>query len=76
MRTIDEYLRLPWTVIVRYHDEDGGYWSASVAELPGCLYATADRSTLLTELDVVLRMTLESMIEEGEVIPEPSATVV
>jgi predicted RNase H-like HicB family nuclease len=57
---------------VRYHAEQGGYWSAEVAGLPGCLYATKDRSQLLPELDVVLRMTLESMIENREPIPEPS----
>ncbi len=76
MRSVDEYMRLPWTIIVRYHPEQGGYWSARIAELPGLLYATEDRNELLTELDEVLRMTLESMIEEGEPIPEPSASPV
>lgn len=74
MKTVDEYLRLPWTIVVRFHDEDGGYWSAKVAELPGCLYASRDRGELLSELDVALRMTLESMIEHGDPIPEPAAT--
>lgn len=73
MKTVDEYLRLPWTVVVRYHDEDGGYWSARVSELPGCFCAMRDRAELLTELDVVLRMTIESMLEEGEPITEPAA---
>ena len=76
MRTVDEYMRLPWTIVVRFHPEQGGYWSARVAELPGCLYATEDRSELLTELDVALRLTLESMIEEGDPLPEPAATPV
>lgn len=72
MKAISEYVQLPWTIVVRYHAEQGGYWSAEVAELPGCLYATKDRSQLLPELDVVLRMTLESMLENREPIPEPS----
>jgi len=76
MKSVDEYMRLPWTIVVRYHDEQGGYWSAKVAELPGCLYCTSDRSALLSELDVALRMVLESMIEDGDPIPEPSATPV
>lgn len=76
MKTVDEYMRLPWTIVVRYHAEQGGYWSAKVAELPGCLYATADRSELLTELDVALRLMLESMIAHGDPIPEPSAAPV
>jgi predicted RNase H-like HicB family nuclease len=71
MKTLDEYKRLPWTIVVRHHDEDGGYWSARVAELPGCLFATADRSELLTELDVVLELTLECMLKEGDPVPEP-----
>lgn len=76
MRTLDDYMRLPWTILVRHHDEQGGYWSAKVAELPGCLYCTSDRSELLFELDVALEMTLESMIAHGDPIPEPSATAV
>jgi antitoxin HicB len=76
VRTVDEYMRLPWTIVVRFHAEQGGYWSAEVAELPGCLYATSDRSELLSELDVALQMTLESMIEHGDPIPEPSVTSV
>lgn len=28
----NEYKRLPWTIVVRHHDEDGGYWSARVTE--------------------------------------------
>jgi hypothetical protein len=35
MSTLQEYLRLPWTIVVRFHDEEGGYWSAQVVELPG-----------------------------------------
>ena len=76
MKTVDEYMRLPWTIVVRYHNEQGGYWSAKVAELPGCLYCTEDRSELLSELDVALRMVLESMIEHADPIPEPTATPV
>lgn len=76
MRTVEEYMRLPWTIVVRHHAEQGGYWSAKVTELPGCLYATEDRNELLSELDIALRMTLESMIEHGDPIPEPSATPV
>lgn len=73
MKTVDEYMRMPWTIMVRYHAEQGGYWAATVVELPGCLCATEDRSELLTELDVALRMTLEVMLEHGDPIPEPSA---
>jgi predicted RNase H-like HicB family nuclease len=69
-------MRLPWTIVVRYHPEQGGYWSASVAELPGCLYATENRDELLSELDVALRLMLESMIEHGDPIPEPTVTPV
>jgi len=76
VRTLDEYMHLPWTIVVRYHAEQGGYWSAEVAELPGCLYATRDRSELLSELDVAMRLMLESMIEHGDPIPEPSAASV
>lgn len=74
MKTLQEYLRLPWTIIVRFHDEDGGYWSAEVAELSGCMYATRDRDELLRELQEVLTLWLEDSLQRGEIIPEPSAT--
>ncbi len=73
MKTLEEYKKLPWTIVVRYHDEQGGYWSARIAELPGCMVAIEDRSALLSELDVVLEMCLESMIQHGDSIPEPAA---
>lgn len=73
MRTVDEYLKLPWTIVVRYHNEQGGYWSAELAEIPGCMYATRDREELLSELEVVMRMWFEDSIARGEPIPEPAA---
>lgn len=51
MESVEHYLRLPWTIVVRYHDEQGGYWSAHIAEIPGCMYATSDREELLRELE-------------------------
>lgn len=76
MRSLEEYRRLPWTIVVRFHDEQGGYWSARVAELPGCMVALADRSALLAELDLVVELTLETMLRDGEQIPEPAAAPV
>jgi len=74
MKTLDDYLRLPWTIVARYHEEDGGYWSAEVTELPGCMYATRNRDELLKELHEVLTMWIDDAIKRGEPIPEPSAT--
>ena len=76
MKTLEEYMQLPWTIVVRYHAEQGGYWSAEVAELPGCLYCSSDRSELLSELEVAMRLMLETMLEHDDPIPEPSPTPV
>ena len=76
MRTLEEYRRLPWTIVVRFHNEQGGYWSARVVELPGCMVALADRGALLTELDTVIELTLETMLRDREPIPEPAAATV
>lgn len=69
--TVDDYMRLPWTIVVRYHDREGGYWSAEVAELPGCRHATSNRADLLSQLEVVQRIMLDTMLQLGEPIPEP-----
>lgn len=71
MRSLEEYLSLPWTIVVRFHESDGGRWLAEVAELPGCVHATKNRAELLPQLEVVLRMTLDTMLALGEPIPEP-----
>lgn len=76
MRTVEEYLKLPWTIVVRFHDEDGGYWSARLAEIPNCMYATRDREELLRELEVVMHMWFEDCVRRGEPIPEPAAASV
>jgi predicted RNase H-like HicB family nuclease len=72
-RTVEEYLRLPWTIVVRYHDEQGGYWSARVAEIPSLMYATDKRDDLLSELEQVMIMCFEDSLARGEPIPEPAA---
>lgn len=73
MRTLEEYVRLPWTVVVRYHDDEVGYWSAEVVELPGCAHTTSNRAELLPQLEVILRMTIDTMLALGEPIPEPGS---
>lgn len=73
MKALEYYMRLPWTIVVRYHDEQGGYWSAEVAEIPGLMYATEQREELLRELEVVMEMWFEDCLAHGESIPEPAA---
>ena len=73
MRTVDDYLRLPWIIVVRYHDEQGGYWSAELAEIPGCMYASRNREELLRELEEAMRLWFEDAMARGEPIPEPAA---
>jgi predicted RNase H-like HicB family nuclease len=72
MRTVEDYVRQPWTIVVRHHDEEGGYWSARVAEIPGLLFCTGNRAELLPELDEVMRMWFEDALARGENIPEPA----
>jgi predicted RNase H-like HicB family nuclease len=56
----------------RYHPEQGGYWSARVAEIPGLLYATEKREELLSELEEAMRLWFEDSLAHGESIPEPA----
>jgi len=69
MKSISEYLALPYTYIVK-QESDGSFF-ISVKELPGCMSAGED----ITEAHKMIRDAMEAWIgyclEKGKTIPEP-----
>jgi antitoxin HicB len=72
-RTLEEYLRLPYTItIVHDRDDDGneGY-VASVEELPGCLSQGATIEEAAARIGDAMEGWLSIALEDGREIPEP-----
>ena len=72
VRTVDEYLALPYTIEV-IRDESDGYagWFARVVELPGCMTQADDFAELGEMIEDAMRAWLEVALEDGQSIPEP-----
>ena len=75
MRTIDEYLELPYRIaLVRDQDEDGNTgWVAEVEELPGCLAQGDTAEEAIEHVREAMSGWLSVAIEDGIEIPEPRA---
>lgn len=70
MRTIDEYMDLPYKMeIVEDHDE-GGY-VVSFPDLKGCITCAETIEKAIDNAKDAKRAWLEAMIEAGNEIPEP-----
>ncbi len=71
MKTLSEYLALPYHMeIIEDHDE-GGY-VASFPELPGCLSCGETVSDAIANAMDAKRAWLEAALEEGVSIREPN----
>ena len=71
-RTIDEYMKLPYTIKVTYDsDEENPGWGAQVAELPGCMTQADSFEELGEMVKDAMRGWLEVALEMGQAIPEP-----
>jgi len=69
MKSIDEYLQLPYTIEVL--PEEDGPWFARIKELPGCMTNAATPEEALVEIQILKREWLENALEDGFAIPEP-----
>jgi predicted RNase H-like HicB family nuclease len=72
MKTLNEYLALPYTVVLR-KDEDGDV-VGRVEELPGCIAHSATRAEALELLDEVQREWITDALERNHPVPEPIQT--
>ncbi len=70
-KTIDDYLRLPYTVRLRQY-EDGTFF-ADVAELPGCITEADTAEEALEMIRDAMAGWIEVALADGTPIPEPRA---
>ena len=71
MRDVNEYMNLPYTILVRKDDE--GDYVASVEELDGCTAHGASKQEAIENLEEVERAWIAECIESNLAIPEPRA---
>jgi antitoxin HicB len=73
MRTLDEYLELPYSIVVVHDvDEDGNSgWVAEVEELPGCISQGRTPQEAVERVREAMRDWIAVALEDGVPIPEP-----
>ena len=72
-RTLDEYLKLPYTLKIVYdNNEENPGWVAQVVELPGCLTQAETFEELGEMIKDAMRNWLQVALETGQAIPEPA----
>jgi predicted RNase H-like HicB family nuclease len=71
MKTLEEYLALPYTVEVT-KNEDGFF--ARVEELPGCMTWSARIDDVWPMVEDAMRAWIDDALEAGDAVPEPQAT--
>lgn len=70
MRTIDEYMKLPYKMEIIPDTEEGGY-AVSFPDLPGCLTVGDTIEEAIKNAEDAKRAWLEAAIEDGFSISEP-----
>ena len=71
MKTIDEYMRLPYRMEIVRDTEDNGY-VVQFPELPGCLTCGDTLESALRNAEDYKRAWLSAALEDGNEIPEPT----
>lgn len=72
MRTIDEYMKLPYRLELIPDPDEGGF-VASYPDLPGCLSSGETAEAAVSNASDAKRAWLEAAIEDGVIIQEPSS---
>lgn len=70
MKTLKEYLALPYTIEII---PDDGAWFARVKELPGCMTEVDTWEEVLPAIEEAKHLWIELALERGRPIPEPQA---
>jgi len=74
-KTLDYYLKLPYTIVLKPGQEEGDGWLAEIPELPGCFTAGDTKEEALHLLEEAKRLWLESNLAHGDPIPEPQTAL-
>ncbi|MBT9776879.1 hypothetical protein GPL15_10220 [Clostridium sp. MCC353] len=70
MKTIDEYMKLPYKMEIIEDSDEGGY-IVSYPELKGCITCADTLENAIANIKNAKQAWLEAAIETGCVIPEP-----
>jgi antitoxin HicB len=74
MKTIEEYLALPYTIVLR-RDVRDEIFVARAEELPGCSAHGDSESEALSNLRDAMRLWIEDCLESGDTVPEPAEEI-
>ncbi|MCI0550601.1 MAG: type II toxin-antitoxin system HicB family antitoxin [Anaerolineae bacterium] len=73
MRTIDNYLKLPYHIeVIRDDDKENPGWAARVVELPGCITQGETFEELGEMIEDAMRGWIGIALEDGIPVPEPA----
>jgi predicted HicB family RNase H-like nuclease len=70
-KRVDYYMSLPYTMMVKYHEEQGGYYVAGYLELPDMIMTGDTPEEAVKELVAEKPEWFEACLELGIPIPEP-----
>lgn len=76
MRSLDDYLALPYRIVlVHDHDEEDGVegWVAEVEELPGCMSQGSTPEEAVAGIRDAMAGWISVALEDEKAIPEPRA---
>jgi len=74
IKNLEYYKNLPYTVMLERHDDQGTYWVARIVELPHCLIYGNTPEEAIKEIEEVKLDWIQSNLEDGLPIPEPTST--
>ncbi len=60
-----------YSIFMQYDPQDNIY-VVSIPELPGCMAYGETKEEALREIDVAKELCIESALEDGQSVPEPS----
>lgn len=72
MRTLIDYLKLPYRMEIVEDQAEGGY-TVSFPELPGCITCGETIESALKNAEDAKKIWLEAVLEDGGEVPEPDS---
>mgnify|MGYP000237728568 CR=1 FL=1 len=72
MRTLTDYLKLPYRMEIVEDQAEGGY-TVSFPELPGCITCGETIESALKNAEDAKKIWLEAVLEDGGEVPEPDS---
>jgi antitoxin HicB len=74
-RKIDDYLDLPYQLLITPDDEEGGY-GVEVVELPGCVTYAENWQDIPAMVREAMTSWMGSALKHNEPVPEPSTVTI